>query len=223
MEVQLAPELAERVRLGVVHAEDLRTTREAPEVWAEAMGLQQALRGKYAGRPPGEIEALRHARELYRLLGEDPTKNRPSSEALLRRVLRGDGLPRINLLVDVVNLCSLEFLLPIGLYDLDRVRGEVCVRLGGPGEAYESLGKGTFRAEGRLVVADEEGPMGGPTNDSLRTAITEGTRRCLAVIFAPLSYPAHRMADHVRTLGERIARHGGGRVVQTHVLPPTAR
>ncbi|MCS7173945.1 MAG: phenylalanine--tRNA ligase beta subunit-related protein [Armatimonadetes bacterium] len=223
MELQLAPELAGRIRLGVAHVEGLVVTREAPEIWAEAERLGEVLRGRYVGRAPGAIEALRYARELYRLLGEDPTKNRPSSEALLRRVLRGESLPRINLLVDVVNLCSLEFGLPIGLYDLDRVQGEVCVRLGRPGEAYESLGKGLFRAQGRLVVADAEGPVGGPTNDSLRTAITERTRRCLAVIFAPASYPALRMADHVRVLGERVVRHGGGRVIQTHILPPTVR
>ncbi|MDR5710400.1 MAG: phenylalanine--tRNA ligase beta subunit-related protein [Armatimonadota bacterium] len=223
MELQLAPGLGERVRLGVVHVEGLTVAREAPQVRAEARELGEVLRGRYAGRAPGEIEALKHARELYRLLGEDPTKNRPSSEALLRRVLRGQTLPSINVLVDVVNLCSLKFLLPIGLYDLDRVRGGVCVRLGRPGETYESLGKGAFRADRRLVVADEQGPMGGPTNDSLRTAVTEDTRRCLAVIFAPSSFPATRMADHVRVLSERIVRHGGGRVVQTHILPPTAR
>ena len=69
-------------------------------------------------------------RAMYRRTGLDPTKRRPSSEALLRRVRKGEGLPRINTLVDVCNWCSLEFQLPYGLYDLDRVDGEVTLRLG---------------------------------------------------------------------------------------------
>src|SRR5207237_3024125 len=84
------------------------------------------------------------ARDLYRRTGEDPTKLRPSSEALLRRVLRGEALYRINSLVDTCNLCSLEFLLPIGLYDADRIQGTVTVRLGAQGEGYDSLGKGLY-------------------------------------------------------------------------------
>ncbi len=216
-------EIREFVRLGVVHVEGLEIRPAPPELEEEVGRLAQALRRRYAARSPAEIEGLQPARELYRKLGEDPTKTRPASEALLRRVLRGQDLPRINALVDVTNLCSLEFLLPIGLYDLDRVRGGVEVRLGRPGEAYESLGKGLFRAEGRLVVADEEGPIGGPTNDSVRTAITDRTRRCLAVIFAPASYPPARLEDHVRVLGDRVVEHVGGQLVQTHLLPPTAR
>jgi DNA/RNA-binding domain of Phe-tRNA-synthetase-like protein len=176
----------------------------ASEVWEEMEQLALRLRERYGDRPPSEIEELQAARELYRRTGEDPTKTRPSSEALLRRALRGQPLPRVNSLVDLCNLCSLEFFLPIGLYDLDQVRGEVVVRLGRPGEAYESLGKGLLRAEGRLVVCDADGPIGSPTNDSLRTAITLQTRRALAVIFGPGSYPAARMAAHAERLGARL-------------------
>ncbi|MFN3285411.1 MAG: B3/4 domain-containing protein, partial [bacterium] len=128
--------VVDRVCLGVVEAEGVWVRPEAPEVWEELEQLAARLRERYAGRAPSEIEGLQAARELYRRTGEDPTKTRPSSEALLRRALRGQPLPRVNSLVDLCNLCSLDFLLPIGLYDLDRVRGEVEVRLGRPGEVY---------------------------------------------------------------------------------------
>lgn len=219
VEVKVSPELADVVALGVVHAEELVVQPRAPEVEEEAERLAEALRAQYRGRPPSEIEVLAPARELFRRAGEDPTKTRPSSEALFRRLLRGEALPRINALVDAVNLCSASFLLPIGLYDLDRVAGPVEVRLGRLGEGYDSLGKGFFRAAGRVVVADDVGPFGGPVNDARRTAITDRTRRALALVFAPASYPRAHLEDHLRGLGRWIVRASGGRIVQTHVAP----
>lgn len=210
--------VADRVCLGVVEAEGVCVRAEAPEVWEELERLAERFREQYAGRVPSQIDGLQAARELYRRTGEDPTKTRPSSEALLRRALRGQPLPRVNSLVDVCNLCSLDFMLPIGLYDLDRVRGEVEVRLGRPGEVYESLGKGVLRAEGRLVVCDGEGPIGSPTNDSVRTAITLHTRRALAIVFAPASYPAARMRRHVEAFAARLRTFGVAGSVRWEVV-----
>jgi len=96
--------------------------------------------------PPAERLAVR---AMYRRTGLDPTKKRPSSEALLRRVVRGDGLPRVNTLVDVCNWCSVEFQLPYGLYDSDRLDGPVLLRLGHPGEFYPGIRKDDIHLGGR--------------------------------------------------------------------------
>jgi DNA/RNA-binding domain of Phe-tRNA-synthetase-like protein len=202
--IRLTPQLNDRVLLGVIQAGRVVVQREAPDVWAALDRVADAYRRRYGGKTPGEIAELQPARELYRRTGEDPTKLRPSSEALLRRVLRGESLYRVNSLVDTCNLCSLEFLLPIGLYDLDRISGDVEARLGQPGESYESLGKGLYSVEGRLALFDDEGPFGSPTNDSRRTAITEATRRCVMVIFAPARYPRSQMGDHLRTVSDHL-------------------
>ena len=124
-------------------------------------------------------------RTMYKRVGIDPTKTRPSSEALLRRVRRGDELPRVNSLVDVVNWCSLESRLPFGLYDADRIHGSVELRLGRPGEEYAGIRKDTVHVAGRLTLADDRGPFGNPTSDSARTMVTEATTRVLVVIFCP--------------------------------------
>jgi len=102
-----------------------------------AAGLLSA----HAGQSPGAIPGLAAARELYRAFGIDPTHTRPSSEALLRRVLQGKGLPRILNAVDLCNLCSLRFLLPIGLYDAASVAPPVALRRGRPGETYAGIRK----------------------------------------------------------------------------------
>jgi DNA/RNA-binding domain of Phe-tRNA-synthetase-like protein len=135
------------------------------------------------------VETMAAVRQMYKQVGLDPTKTRPSSEALWRRVRKGDELPRINSLVDLINWCSVESQLPFGLYDLSCLQpidgGTVRLRLGGPGEAYAGIRKDMVHLEGRLVLADREGPFGNPTSDSARTMVTEATTRALVVIFAP--------------------------------------
>jgi DNA/RNA-binding domain of Phe-tRNA-synthetase-like protein len=216
------PRVAAVTSAAIIEAHGLTVTPDAPDVWRAIDALSEALRLCWAGVEPSRIDALRPARDLYKRIGEDPTKTRPSSEALLRRVLRGLSLYRVNSLVDLCNLCSLDFLLPIGLYDLDRLRGDVRLRFGAAGESYESLGKGTFAVEGRLVVADDEGACGSPTNDSRRTSITLDARSCLMIVFAPAAYDPSRLARHARCAGDRVSRWTGGRVSPTSLLPDRA-
>jgi DNA/RNA-binding domain of Phe-tRNA-synthetase-like protein len=124
-------------------------------------------------------------RAMYKRVGIDPTKTRPSSEALLRRVRKGDALPRINSLVDIINWSSLESQLSFGLYDADHLQGGVTLRLGRDGEEYAGIRKDVVHLAGRLVLADEAGPFGNPTSDSARTMVTTATSRALVVIFVP--------------------------------------
>jgi DNA/RNA-binding domain of Phe-tRNA-synthetase-like protein len=147
-------------------------------------------------------------RTMYKRVGIDPTKTRPSSEALLRRVRKGGELPRINSLVDIVNWCSLESLLPFGLYDRDAIRGAVTLRLGRDGEEYAGIRKDTVHVAGRLTLADEAGPFGNPTSDSARTMVTTNTTRVLVVIFAPISVPSAAVDRVVALTKERIDRFG---------------
>jgi DNA/RNA-binding domain of Phe-tRNA-synthetase-like protein len=202
--VEIEASLRRVLCLGIVRAEGVAVRLDAPDVWAEIDRVGSALRAHYGGKTPGEMPGLQPARELYRRTGEDPTKLRPSSEALLRRILRGEALYRINSLVDLCNLCALEFLLPIGLYDMNRISAPVMARLGIDDEAYASLGKGTYTVAGRLALFDMHGPFGSPTNDSKRTAITEETRHCLMVIFGPGSYSAIRMDGHAHAAIARL-------------------
>jgi len=216
--IEVEERLREVVCLGVVRADGVAVRKDAPDVWAEIERLAAGLHARYAGKTPGEIPEVQPARELYRRTGEDPTKLRPSSEALLRRVLRGEVLYRINSLVDTCNLCSLEFLLPIGLYDAERIQGAVTVRLGAHGEGYDSLGKGFYSVTDRLALFDAGGPFGNPTNDSRRTAIVDSTERCLMVIFGPGSYSAARMEAHVQAADARLRAFAHTTRVETAVL-----
>lgn len=149
-------------------------------------------------------------RTMYKRVGIDPTKTRPSNEALLRRVRKGEGLPRINALVDIINWCSVEFQLPYGLYDAARIEGAVTLRLGRAGEEYAGIRKDAVHVAGRIVVADERGPFGNPTSDSARTMVTPATSDALVVVYAPADCPAARLGEALETTRSRIGAICGG-------------
>src|SRR6266704_334269 len=136
--------------------------------------------------PRGVLESpqVEAARKAYKALGKDPARYRGSAEALLRRVVAGKGLPQINAVVDVINLVSVESRLPIGLYDLGHIVGEIVFRAGRKGETYKGIGKYDLNLEGLPLFADTVGPHGSATSDSERTMVTEATKQVLAVIIS---------------------------------------
>jgi DNA/RNA-binding domain of Phe-tRNA-synthetase-like protein len=159
------------------------------------------------------------ARALYRALGLDPTKTRPSSEALLRRVLKGGALYRVNTLVDAVNLVSLRRQLPFGLYDLERIEPPVTLRLGGPGESYPGIRKGDVNVGGRPVLADATGAFGNPSADSERTSIRLETTRALVIAWAPARLAVSELGAALDDAAETAIRHCGGERVERRLLP----
>lgn len=146
-------------------------------------------------------------RGAYRALGLDPTKHRPSSEALLHRILKGQELYRINTLVDALNYCSLKYLVPFGLYDWDRVRPPVVLRIGQPGEGYAGIRKEQVHVAGRACLADAEGPFGNPNSDADRTKITLETTRALVAPFLPLETPAEQVAEICRGTAQTLRKY----------------
>jgi DNA/RNA-binding domain of Phe-tRNA-synthetase-like protein len=213
----LDPALARRVAAGSVGARPVTVAPAGPALRAEIDALVARRVAEHAGRAPSAIPGVARARELYRTFGIDPTRLRPSSEALLRRVLDGKPWPWISNAVDLGNLCALQFLLPIGLYDAERVAGPVVLRAGRAGESYRGVRQDEVRLEGRPVLADERGPFGNPTADSLRTAVTGTTRSLWMVVFAPGSLERERFEEHLRFAAEAMARHLGpaGEIVVT--------
>ena len=156
----------------------------------------------------GEVGDPAPARALYRRFGIDPTRVRPSSEALLRRLKKGEPLPRINSLVDVANSLSVQLQVPVGLYDLGKVRGdELVLRLGADGESYTGIGKDRVNVAGRICVADAEGPIGNPSSDSARTMITTDTERAAWIYFLPVSDETiDRTAELIAVFGRGLVR-----------------
>ena len=211
MRFTLAPDLATIVRPGVLWLEGATVIERESRLIAPLAAAEAAVRM----HPPEQIAAVR---TMYKRVGLDPTKTRPSSEALLRRVRRGDQLPRINSMVDVCNWCSLEFQLPYGLYDAAHITGDVELRLGRDGEAYPGIRKDDVHVDGRITLADSTGPFGNPTSDSARTMVTPATTRALLVVFAPRDVDARRLTAVLDSTSSRMSEFTGGRESGREVL-----
>ena len=177
------------------------------EAALDAPLAEAAARMRVAGE---SAELTAAVRAMYRRFGIDPTKTRPSSEALLRRVRKGDPLPRINNVVDVCNWCSLEFQVPYGLYDVAKVDGPIELRAGRAGESYAGIRKDEVHVEGRLVLADARGAFGNPTSDSARTMVTAAATSILTVIFAPASVSLGDLERMLETTSQRMRQFAGG-------------
>jgi DNA/RNA-binding domain of Phe-tRNA-synthetase-like protein len=213
-----APELGGRVRLGMLVLEGV-TVREGDEsLSAEVARTCEELRARFGQSKSGEVPGAADARALYKAMGLDPTKTRPSNEALLRRALKGEPLYIINTLVDALNLSSLRSQLPFGLYDLAKISPPVVLRKGQPGESYEGIRKGAVNAEGRPILADALGPFGNPTSDSARTMITLATKATLVVAYAPAAYNASRLAETLAETEATLVRFCGGSQVERRLL-----
>jgi DNA/RNA-binding domain of Phe-tRNA-synthetase-like protein len=151
---------------------------------AELNNYVQAILKLPEPRAVLESPQILATRAAYKALGKDPARYRGSAEALLRRVIAGKGLPRINAVVDIINLVSVESRLPIGLYDLAHVQGDIVFRAGRAGETYKGIGKYDLNLESLPVFGDALGPHGSPTSDSERTMVTSATNHVLAVIIS---------------------------------------
>lgn len=192
------------MRPGVLWLEGATVVDHERRLDARLAAVEAAVRAN----PPEEIAAVR---TMYKRVGIDPTKRRPSSEALLRRIRKGEPLPRINSMVDVCNWCSLEFQLPYGLYDAARIQGDVVLRLGKEGESYPGIRKDEVHVGGRITLADDAGPFGNPTSDSARTMVTTETQRALVIVFAPHEIDQRRLDQVLGVTAQRMEQSTGAR------------
>ena len=204
MQFTLAPELSSIVRPGVLWFDGATVVERDARLDAPLATAEAAVRA----HPPAEITAVR---TMYKRVGLDPTKTRPSSEALLRRVRKGDSLPRINSMVDVCNWCSLEFQLPYGLYDAAHIDGDVELRIGLAGESYPGIRKDAVHVDGRIALVDRLGPFGNPTSDSARTMVTTATTRTMLVVFAPRDVDRQRLDKVLDATSSRMVEFNGCR------------
>jgi len=201
----------------VLGFERLRVREGDPALDAALGRAEEQLRAGAASSEDAR-RASAAVRAMYWKAGLDPTRRRPSSEALLRRVLKGEPLPRINTLVDVCNWCSAEFQLPYGAYDAGRIDGDVVLRLGLDGEEYAGIRKDVVHVASRLVVADRLGAFGNPTSDSARTMVTTATTRALVVIYAPADLAPAWLDLALDRTAERVAAHAGASVASRVVI-----
>lgn len=171
------------IRLGLLHFQ--ADVKESDNVFWEYMNndVLPKVRSSIEGKEWSEISGIRGSRAVYKAFGRNPGRYRVSSEALIRRVRRGDELYHVNSVVDVNNLISVESGLSVGSYDLSNIHGTITLRKAEKGEGYTGIGKDFLDLENMLVLSDDDGIFGCSMSDSTRAMVTNDTKDILVVIY----------------------------------------
>ena len=194
---------------------DVVNSPTSPELWQEIENYCADLCSRLTTDTLKDQSGIAATRAAYKACGKDPSRYRPASEQLTRRVLQGKGLYSVNTLVDLGNLVSLQCGYTTGLLDADKIVGEVVtLGVGHAGEPYEGIGRGELNIEGLPVYRDAEGPIATPTSDSTRTMLSDDTCHLLFIINAYDGDEAtiERTVDEALKLLKRYAQSKNERI-----------
>ena len=175
-------EILPETRLGIFAA-NVKVTASGIDILQLIASISSNLSAKYNINEVSSINVIGHTRHAYKKLGQDPSRYRPSAEALCRRIINGRELFYVNNIVDILNVISIETGFSIGGYDLDKIEGEIKLGIGMENEPYEAIGRGDLNIHNLPVLYDDKGPFGSPTSDSVRTMVVPVTKKFLMVIF----------------------------------------
>lgn len=167
-----------KIALGSIEAKI--KVRESNELlWKEISLESSKISEQYSLGDVSKIDNIKASREAYKKLGKDPSRYRVSSESLVRRIVKGNELYKVNNIVDINNLISIYSFNPVCAYDLDKIDSDIVFTVGDEGDSYEGIGRGQINLSNMPVFKDSKGNFGSTTSDSVRAMVTENTERLL--------------------------------------------
>lgn len=211
MMITISPKISElvpRFKIGTITYHDIAIS-ESPQMikgrfqlFTESLRLEEKTATDYPG--------IGEYRSVFKAIGIDPSRYRPASEALLRRILSGKDLSPINSGVDVNNFFSIRFAIPIGLYNLDKIEGNVEIRIGHSDDTYEGLNGREMNMEGKLLSADSFGAFGSPIVDSKRTMVDERVTNALHIVYLQPSMEESEAEELLESMAKMFTQVNGG-------------
>ena len=169
------------IRLGVISCELINSPSNV-DLWLEIESEVNIIRQSYQLDQINKRKEILDTRSIYKSLGKDPNRYRPSAEALCRRIIRNLDLYRVNTLVDIINLVSLRSGFSIGCFDLDLINGNLNLEVGSENEEFDAIGRGQLNISSLPIYRDGIGGIGTPTSDSERTKISEKSTHAIIII-----------------------------------------
>lgn len=185
-------------------------------LWREISELENKLRQDLTTESVKELASIAATRKVYKTCGKDPSRYRPASEQLIRRILQGKELYQIDTLVDLINLASIAYGYSIGGFDANKFVGDtLTLGIGREGEPYEGIGRGTLNIAGLPVYRDSKGGVGTPTSDNERTKIDINTQHLLVLIngYDGNEERVLQNAHYIQELLRRYANSDGGTII----------
>ncbi|WP_349409529.1 B3/4 domain-containing protein [Pseudalkalibacillus sp. SCS-8] len=197
-------------KVGAIHYHDI-TVAEPPKMLAGRLQLfQESLMLEADEKPISAIEPIQEWRKLFKLVGTDPSRYRPSSEALLRRIYKGSALGSVHSAVDTNNFFSLQYQIPLGIYDTFQITGDVIVDIGSAEDSYEGINGREMDMSNKILTRDGQGAFGSPIVDSKRTMVTENTTQALHIVYFQPSLTDEHALEMLQAIEKMFIQiHGG--------------
>ena len=195
--IKIENKLKENLKIGILEFHNIKILKPEPL----QNFIKDELRSiKSKDEPP---EGFTYTRKLYKSFKIDPTKHRPSSEALWRRFKRKGDFPQVNPFVDLLNLLSLKHQISCGLYDIDKITGKIVITLGEEEDQYKGIRKNNINLKGKIVLKDDLGAFGNPSADSLRTSVNENSKNILIILFFLSNAPQDFIDGTIKSFKEK--------------------
>lgn len=212
------------LKFGIIHYTKI-VVAESPQMIKGRMQLyQENLYIEMQENPVTQREGIAEWRHLWKKLGADPNRYRHSAESLMRRISKQNYLTPYHSGVDLNNFFSLQYEIPVGLYDVDKLQGDIEIALGNEDTGYEGL-NGRFNSLNNILYSyDAEGAFGSPFVDSKRTSVSEETIEALQIFYLRPSLTDENATKLLASAGKMFNQiHGGDYKIAllTNVVPAT--
>jgi len=162
----------------------VKVKTENPELWQKIATDLALVKAELESQPIKQRPRIAATRSAYKACGKEPSRYRPSAEALTRRIAQGKGLYQVNNVVDLLNLVSIKSGYSIGGFDMGHISGDITLMVAPEGLPYQAIGRGALNIAHFPTLFDKIGPFGTPTSDSLRTMVRSETQSFLMVFYA---------------------------------------
>jgi DNA/RNA-binding domain of Phe-tRNA-synthetase-like protein len=186
LEIKVSAELSTLLpdfKIGVIYYRDI-TVAESPQMLKGRLRLfQESIYFEMENKNVTDLEGIKEWRQIFKKTGKDPNRYRPSVEALYRRIKKQNYIESVQSAIDINNFFSLQYQLPIGIYDSSKIAGDVIIRVGNTSEEYIGLNGRANSLEGLIVSADSNGAFGSPFVDSERTPVTLDTKSAIQIVY----------------------------------------
>lgn len=213
LEITISPDLCKlfpHFKIGFITYKNIEVGQSPQMVKGRLQLFQESIYFDLENKNVTDLDGIKEWRQIFKTAGKDPNRYRHSAEALYRRVKKQHYLQPVNSSIDINNFFSLEYQIPIGVYDADKLSGDILIRLGKEGEEYAGLNGRPNSLANLIISEDAEGPFGSPFVDSEKTAVAEQTKNAVQIVYLRPSLETAEAENMVESLMKMYTQvHGG--------------
>ncbi len=213
MEITISTDLKDKIphfKAGIITYSNIEVGPSPQMLKGRLQLFQESLFFDLQEKEFTDFKGIKEWREAFRAVGTDPSRYRPSAEALYRRIKKQNYIPSVHSAIDLNNFFSLRFEVPIGMYDKKNLSEDVTIKIGEVADEYIGLNGRINSMQNMITSIDQKGPFGSPFVDSERTKVTEDTKDALQIIyFSPSTSIEEANKQSQSLLSMFLQIHGG--------------